>query len=1246
VRLHEALRHLPFVARHYASSLRRRAGHAVAMSQGGDVTQRSPSGAARHAFFAQPAVPSHVVQFYDDEDFLSESVSQFVGAGLGLGEPAIVVATPAHLEALRVRLAAKSFDVSGACKSGRLTLLDAEETLATFMVGNQPDMALFRTHVGGAVAKASHGGTSCIRVYGEMVDLLMERGEPDAAVRLEQMWNELASEHSFALLCAYVMGRFYKLEDAGHFAHVCDAHARSYPTEMYSTLEGDEARLREISTLQQQAKALATEIERRKHVEGSLRDAMSALRRREEELRDFLENAAEGLHWVRADGIVEWANRSEMALLGYSADEYIGHHISEFHADAQRLDDILGRLSRGEELREYETSLRCKDGSTRHVLITSNVLREEGRFIHTRCFTRDITERKHAEEELKGKQHDLEAVVQRLNAVIAQMPSALALVEAPSGKVLLANDKNETIFRQRNEPMEGISEYRRFVGLHDDGREMEPGEWPLSRSITTGEVIAGEEMEIVRGDGTHGFIRVSSAPIRDDAGGIVGGVVTYDDVTEERSARVRLREQNRINETLLRIGTVLSSELDLEALVQKLTDEATALCHAQFGAFFYNVVEDDGESYSLYTLSGVPREAVAGFPMPRKTAVFEPTFAGTGVLRIEDITKDPRYGKNAPYHGMPKGHPPVCSYLAVPVRSPRGEVLGGRLFGHERPAVFTETDEAMVVAVSAQAAIALENASLLRAARAAEARATRERQKLETLFMQAPALIAIQSGPTHVYELVNAVAAKLLAGRDLLGKPVREAIPEIDRAQVEMLDRVYRTGERQVARELASTVDWGGDGRPYERFFDVVYEAYRDAEGNVAGVMSIGFEVTDQVLARRRVEAIASELENANRTKDEFLATVSHELRTPLNAMLGWVRMLRSGTLPEDKRERALETIERNANAQTQLIDDLLDVSRIISGKLRLDVTTVDLSSVANDAIEAVRPAADARSLTLRQTIDPHATPILGDADRIQQIVWNLLTNAVKFTPKGGTVSLTLCKRESHVEIIVADNGQGIAPEFIDHVFERFRQADATTTRKHGGLGLGLAIVRHLAELHGGTVRVESEGLGKGATFVVCLPISPLRSRQFERLPAVRLVSAVPEIGHPQELVGVHILVVDDEPDARELVSEVLLSCKAKVSTAGSVAEAIDYVTQHRPDVVVSDIGMPGEDGYALIKKLRALPPSEGGKTPAIALTAYARFEDRTKALVAGFNMHITKPVEPTELIATLVSLTALFSKA
>ncbi|HEX8098267.1 MAG TPA: PAS domain S-box protein, partial [Pyrinomonadaceae bacterium] len=590
-----------------------------------------------------------------------------------------------------------------------------------------------------------------------------------------------------------------------------------------------------------------------------------ALRQSEQELSDFFENAVVGLHWVGPDGTILRVNRAELEMLGYAPEEYLGHHIGEFHADRETISDILQRLQAGEVLREYAARLRCKDGSIKHVLIDSSVRWEDGKFVHTRCFTRDVTERLRAEEEL--------------------------------------------------------------------------------------------------------------------------------------------REQAEIIETVNILGQTLSAELDLQKVVQAVTDAATELTDARFGSFFYNVLNEDGASYMLYTLSGVPRAAFAHFPMPRATDLFAPTFRGEGVVRIADVRKDPRYGKNSPYYGMPEGHLPVVSYLAVPVVSRSGEVLGGLFFGHPEAGIFTERAARIVEGLAAQAAVAMDNARLYEAAQRARAEAEQSAEEKERL--------------------------------------------------------------------------------------------YREAQ-------------------------------ESSRLKDEFLATVSHELRTPLTSILGWAHMMRLGQFGDADAAKALETIERNARAQAQLIDDLLDVSRIITGKLRIDVRPVDPNSFIEAAIEAVRPAAEAKGVRLQRIMDTGVVTVSGDPVRLQQVVWNLLSNAIKFTPKGGRVQVRLERINSHIEIAVTDTGAGISAEFLPHVFDRFRQADQTTTRHHGGLGLGLAIVRHLVELHGGTVHAESQGAGQGATFKVKLPVIPVYNRDGlveRRQPAAR--ESLPTFGCPERLDGLKVLVVD-----------------------------------------------------------------------------------------------------------------------
>ncbi len=387
-----------------------------------------------------------------------------------------------------------------------------------------------------------------------------------------------------------------------------------------------------------------------------------------------------------------------------------------------------------------------------------------------------------------------------------------------------------------------------------------------------------------------------------------------------------------------------------------------------------------------------------------------------------------------------------------------------------------------------------------------------------------------------------------------------------------------------------------------------------------------------------REHSARAEAERANRLKDEFLATVSHELRTPLTSMLGWVQMLRGGQLSEEQERRALETIERNARAQAQLIDDLLDVSRILVGKLQLDVQDADVGALARAAVESVRVAADARGVRLQPTLDSSAW-VRGDPARLQQIIWNLLSNAVKFTSRGGRVGVVVSRPGSSVEVTVSDSGRGIAPEFLPHVFERFRQEEGSTTRRHGGLGLGLAIVKSLTELHGGTVTVESEGEGKGSAFTVRLPLAAARHTEPYLARGASTSAETLDLAATGALRGARLLVVDDEPGARELMRALLERCGALVEVAASAAEGLALLRQVRPDLLLSDVGMPDEDGYEFIRKVRALSAEEGGRTPAVAVTAHARSEDRTRALLSGFRAHVSKPIEPAELVAVIASL-------
>jgi signal transduction histidine kinase/ActR/RegA family two-component response regulator len=391
-----------------------------------------------------------------------------------------------------------------------------------------------------------------------------------------------------------------------------------------------------------------------------------------------------------------------------------------------------------------------------------------------------------------------------------------------------------------------------------------------------------------------------------------------------------------------------------------------------------------------------------------------------------------------------------------------------------------------------------------------------------------------------------------------------------------------------------------------------------------------------------REQSVRREAETVSRLKDDFLATMSHELRTPLSAILGWVSMLRVKDLEEHTRRRALETIERNAEAQARLIEDVLDVSRIIRGNLRLRTEDVDPSTLVREAMNVVRPAAEAKGIHIETRIDPSAGNIVGDAGRLQQVLWNLLSNAVKFTPasSGGRVEVTVAREGQHLLIRVSDTGEGITAEFLPHVFERFRQADASLSRGHGGLGLGLAIVRHLIELHGGSVSVTSPGPGRGTTFSLTLPSrAALPSRP--RIPeaAGALLTAPSASDEAISLYGMKVVVVDDDLDARDLIAVLLREAGAEVTIASSAAEGLQAVVDHLPDVLLSDLAMPNEDGYSLIRRVRDLPDRYGGKTHAVALTAHALPQDTQKALAAGFDLHVPKPVAPAALLALVAAI-------
>jgi PAS domain S-box-containing protein len=626
--------------------------------------------------------------------------------------------------------------------------------------------------------------------------------------------------------------------------------------------------------------------------------------------------------------------------------------------------------------------------------------------------------------------------------------------------------------------------------------ELQPEEDAVLARIRAGQVVDHFETRRRRKDGSEILISLTVSPILDEAGVVIGASKIARDITERSRLRALAQEQAAVSEKLSEVGTLVASSLERDTIVQRVTDIATELTRAAFGVFLYNAVDtSSGRANLIYTLSGAPKEAFAGLARAGAAAVFASTFNTEGAVRLDDVTSHPRFRKNPLSYGLPAGRFQVRSYLAVPVRTRSGDVLGGLIFAHPAPGIFTKQHERLAAGVAGWASLALENSRLYIAAR------------------------------------------------------------------------------------------------------------------------------------------------EADRLKDDFLAVLSHELRTPLNAIVGYARLLRGGMLTGEKADRGLETLERNANVLTQIVEDILDVSRIISGKIRLDVQPVDLSLVVHNAIATVQPAADARSVRIQAVVDPRVGPVSGDPDRLQQVVWNLLSNAVKFTPKHGRVQVRLERVNSYIETVVSDTGIGISKDFIRYVFDRFRQAEAATKRKTGGLGLGLSIVRHIVEMHGGTIEAFSKGEGQGATFRVRLPVMIVHSSEAaepRQHPGTKTMTPLRTLG---DLNGIHVLAIDDEADALALLRLVLESAGATVLTSPSSEQALERIAAAKPDALVVDLGMPHMDGFEFIARVRASSDPAVRDVPAAALTAFARSEDRTKALQSGFEMHLAKPVDPGELVASVLTL-------
>ena len=926
------------------------------------------------------------------------------------------------------------------------------------------------------------------------------------------------------------------------------------------------------------------------------------------------------------DGIIESWNIGAERVFGYTAEEAIGQHISLI-IPHDRLDeemDVLARLRRGEKIDHFDTVRRRKDGRLVDVSLTISPIRSsDGRIVGASKVARDVTERRLADEALARSRRryqrifdaagvsiwdeDFTAVRAALDELRAAGVSNFALyfaehpdeVERYIGLVRVV-DVNETTLR-----MFGATDKHALLA------SLNTVFTPETRDIFVQELVALADghttfeaesvLRTLHGDRVDVLVSITFPMSGEPADSVL---VTLTDITLQK-----LAEQAR---------------RDSEATFHEMADTAPAMLWMSDSTGAWTFL-----SRQWYELTGQEPENALGLGWLN---VLHPDDRDSAADAVFEATDQRR-----PFHFECRISPPDAEPRWTIIAGQPRLSIAGEFLGFVGSAIdITErrkAEEAVIDEVHTR-----ETLSRVGAALASELDPD---TLIQSAIDAATALtfgqwgvffftVADDSGNTYEHHASSGLPKQSFHGEQEAADRTqhRPAILRIDDllnadpAEAAEVDRRWLPQDVLVRSYLSvPVVSRTGDVRGGVCFGHTRAGVFRPKHEQLAsGIAAWAALALDNA-------SLYKEAQEANRAKDEFIATLSHELRTPLNAMLGWAHMLRANVLPPDTQRRALETLERNVRTQAQLVDDLLDVSRIVAGKLHIKGDEVDLTTVVTTAADTVRPATVAKGISFRVVVDPDRQVIvMGDADRIRQILWNLLTNAVKFTPKGGRVEIELRVTESGASVVVTDTGQGIRQDFLRHVFERFRQADSTASRKHGGLGLGLAIVRHLTEAHGGSVSAESQGEGLGATFTVHLPVRDVRtSPQTGQAPEPRGTA----------LVGLRVLLVDDEADTREVLRVLLEVQGATVTTASSAGEALELLRRHPTDVLLADIGMPEQDGYALIEAIRALSTSEA-IIPAIAVTAYVSSRDRARAFKAGYGWHVAKPVDPDQLIAVI----------
>ena len=763
------------------------------------------------------------------------------------------------------------------------------------------------------------------------------------------------------------------------------------------------------------------------------------------------------------------------------------------------------------------------------------------------------------------------------------------------------------------------------------------------REIRAGRAVDHFETMRQRKDGTLLPISLTISPIRDNDGRVVGASKIARDVSERRRAEEALAAaearhadlRQRLVALVAASGTLFGSPKMHDVLPALVVLARTLLRADGYAVWLLDQREKQWRIGASHGISeAFSRMLVESFRGEDVSAV-----AFTEPLIVSSVADTPLLEDRA----RALRQEGIESMMAVPLTI-GGHGTGTLVFYYRTPHEFDEVEVQTARALGNLAAAAITSAELFEAQRRSREQA--ERANRQTAFL-AEASAAL--GSSLDYEETLRTVAQLAVPQiaDWCAVDVVDEHGEVQRLAVSHIDSAQASSAGSAVAEVIGF----GTALMRPNVIVVPLTAHRRTFGALTFVYADSARTYSDVdfrfahdMAYRAALAVENarayrQVQAANRAKDEFLATLSHELRTPLNAVLGWARMLRGGAVSQEKMSRAFEVVERNALAQLDLVEDLLDLSRVITGKFRLDVQPVNLTATINAAVEAIQPAAAAKGITVKVDAGSDESLISGDEARLQQVIWNLLSNAIKFTLRGGRVIVTLRRQESQFEIEVSDTGEGIEPAVLPYVFDRFRQGDSGTTRTHQGLGLGLAIVRHIVELHGGRVDVASPGKGQGATFMISLPfvqpvrIAAVKSGRDVVIPARRPYTAA--------LSGVRALVVDDDSDTRELLAEVLRSRGVVVTAASSVEEGLAALDREVPDILLSDIAMPDRDGFDLIRRVRERPADRGGHVPAVAITAYARPEDTERSLASGYQMHVTKPVDMDELIATVASLTA-----